>query len=473
MLSTILVLAGLANAVAVYTTEAQADQIRNLPGTEKLDVNFNQFSGYLNISGASGNSKHMHYWFVESLNHPSTDPLAFWTNGGPGCSGLIGFMTEQGPFKPNEDLSLSLNPYAWNKVANMVFIESPASVGFSYSDEAADKSTGDAQTALDNYNLIQAFLVRFPEYKSNPLYISSESYGGHYMPTLAKHIVDANKAGGSALNFKGFAVGNPYTDVYSGTPAMIDTYWGHQLIAKPTYDAYQADCIKAVRPNVRECAQLEMEMMNGVGDLNSYALDYPICTTEGASAAKKGRAQRLWFLNSLLKSKASAEERKLMAVTAEPASYEPCADDWGMQYLNQASVKRAIHVKESIPWMQCSYTLDYNMTDSSVSTAPIYNYLIDSDAALNILVYSGDDDSVCGTVGTQAWIWDLGYNVSGKPWQTYEYNHQTAGYLTKWKNTGLAFTTIHGAGHEVPTYKPDVALDMWTKYLNGEFTSRE
>jgi carboxypeptidase C (cathepsin A) len=348
----------------------------------------------------------------------------------------------------------------------MVFIESPASVGFSYSDEAGDKVNGDAQTALDNYNLIQAFLARFPQYRTNALYISSESYGGHYMPTLAKQIVNTPNSG---LNFKGFAVGNPYTDVYSGTPAMIDTYWGHQLIAKPTYDSYQADCVKSKKPNVRECAQLEMEMMNGVGDLNSYALDYPICTTD--SSAKRGRAQRMWFLNHLLKSKAaSAEERKLMNV-AEVDKYEPCADDWGMQYLNQASVKRAIHVKETIPWMQCSYTLDYNMTDSSVSTAPIYNYLIDGKFGLDILVYSGDDDSVCGTVGTQNWIWDLGYEVSGKPWQTYTYNQQTAGYLTKWKDTGFAFTTIHGAGHEVPTYKPDVALDMWTKYLNGELTS--
>jgi carboxypeptidase C (cathepsin A) len=38
----------------------------------------------------------MHYWFVESENAPDTDPLAFWTNGGPGCSGMIGFLTEQG-----------------------------------------------------------------------------------------------------------------------------------------------------------------------------------------------------------------------------------------------------------------------------------------------------------------------------------------------------------------------------------------
>jgi len=248
---------------------------------------------------------------------------------------------------------------------------------------------------------------------------------------------------------------------------MIDTYWGHQLIAQPTYDAYQTDCVKAKRPNAKECAQLQMEIMNGVGDLNSYALDYPICTTD--SPARKGRAQRQWLLNNIMGVRNSADGRKLLGSDA-PAPYEPCADDYAQQYLNQLSVKTAIHVKKTQPWLQCSYTLDYNMTDSSISTAPIYNYLIDGQFGLDILVYSGDDDAVCGTVGTQDWIWDLGYNVSGKPWQVYSYNQQTAGYSTIWKGVGLGFTTVHGAGHEVPTYKPDVALDLWSKYLAGELT---
>ena len=64
-----------------YTPEALADQITNLPGAENLDFKFNQFSGYIKING----TKNMHYWLVESQNDPSTDPIAFWTNGGPGC----------------------------------------------------------------------------------------------------------------------------------------------------------------------------------------------------------------------------------------------------------------------------------------------------------------------------------------------------------------------------------------------------
>ena len=470
MLSSVISFALLVSSVAAYSPEAVADQVTNLPGSQNLKLNFNQFSGYLDIPGTSGSkSKHMHYWFVESQNNPSSDPITFWTNGGPGCSGLIGFMTEQGPFKPDKDLNLQVNPYAWNTVSNMVFIESPAGVGFSYTDDKADLTTGDAQTALDNYNLIQAFFQRFPEYSSNSLYISSESYGGHYMPTLAKQIVDANAAGGNPkLNFKGFAVGNPYTDPYSGTPAMIDTYWGHQLVAKPTYDSYVEKCVKSVKPNARDCATLSNTIINGVGNLNPYALDYPVCT-DGSSAFKAGHAQQLWQLNHQLKA-AGIEPKDVRVKSTD--DYEPCEDNYMVSYLNRPEVKAALHVKSSIKWTECSYTVRYNTTDrDEVSTAPIYNYLIDGGFGLNILVYSGDDDSICATVGTQSWIWNLGYTPAPNSWSVYTVDQQTAGYLTQWKNTKLGFLTIHRAGHEVPTYVPAVALDMFKRYLAGQFTS--
>lgn len=81
-------------------------------------------------------------------------------------------------------MTVSFNEYAWNQVANMVFIESPVGVGYSYStaeDTTEDYKMNDQETAEDNYDLIQAFMQRFPEYSSNSMYISSESYGGHYM----------------------------------------------------------------------------------------------------------------------------------------------------------------------------------------------------------------------------------------------------------------------------------------------------
>lgn len=91
---------------------------------------------------------------------------------------------------------------------------------------------------------------------------------------------------------------------------------------------------------------------------------------------------------------------------------------------------------------------------------------------LQILVYSGDDDSICGTVGTQEWIWDLGFDLSSDSvWQPYYVDSIHSGYYTKWENVKLAFVTVRDAGHEVPRYKPVVALDMWHKFLDSSWFS--
>jgi carboxypeptidase C (cathepsin A) len=62
-----------------------------------------------------------------------TVSFVFGDEGGPGCSSLGGFFTEQGPFRVHENgLDLALNPYAWNQKANVLFLESPAGVGKNY-----------------------------------------------------------------------------------------------------------------------------------------------------------------------------------------------------------------------------------------------------------------------------------------------------------------------------------------------------
>ena len=68
---------------------------------------------------------------------------------------------------------------------------------------------------------------------------------------------------------------------------------------------------------------------------------------------------------------------------------------------------------------------------------------------------------------------DLGLGLQGgwNKWDEWTVNGQTAGYLTKWANTGFAFATVRGAGHEVPTYKPEAALQLFQSYLNGELTN--
>jgi carboxypeptidase C (cathepsin A) len=82
------------------------------------------------------------------------------------------------------------------------------------------------------------------------------------------------------------------------------------------------------------------------------------------------------------------------------------------------------------------------------------------------MIFSGDDDSICATMGTQQFIWNLGYAVKEK-WAPWNMNGQVSGFTTKFD--GLRFSTVHGAGHMVPSTRPEQALEVVRKYLSGEW----
>jgi len=442
----------IASFFALVSCAPAADKITNLPGAP-ASIPFAQYAGYLVVNSTS--NKSIFYWLVQSYNNPAKDPVVLWTNGGPGCSGLIGFWTEQGPFRPQSDLTLNFTDYPWNKVANMLFIEAPVGVGLSYSDDPKDYNTGDNQTATDNYYAILAFLDKFPEYVTNSFYISSESYGGHYMPTLAKTIVDQNSMGrNKKINFKGFAVGNPYTDPVSNNYGAMTTFGGHQLISKPLFEAWQRDC--PGNPDLCELHEAQIELL--VRGLDPYALDYPVCNSKTALS----RAERYRFLSQTL-----PLHRRRVALAAP---YDPCVDNYATKYMNRPEVQAALHAKPTT-WEECSSKIRYSELDTLDPMEPIYQYLFNGNYSLNILVFSGDDDSVCATSGSQAWIWDLRDDVTSD-WAQWKYvddyyGSQVAGYFVKFHD--FTFATVHSAGHEVPTYKPQAALELFTKYLSGEW----
>ncbi|KAK6159414.1 hypothetical protein DH2020_006728 [Rehmannia glutinosa] len=76
--------------------------------------------------------------FLDSLNNgQDSNNTGLRHRGRPGCSSLLGAMVEIGPFGVNPDgKSLYPRRFAWNKVANTLFLESPAGVGLPYSNSS-------------------------------------------------------------------------------------------------------------------------------------------------------------------------------------------------------------------------------------------------------------------------------------------------------------------------------------------------
>ena len=150
-------------AIAVAT--ANNDRVTSIPG---FTGNFcwNHWSGYLNATS----DHQLFYWYHESTTDASDKPLVLWLNGGPGCSSLGGMFTELGPFVLDSNLDVTLNPYSFNKAANVIFIEQPAGVGFSYPNVPAN----DSSTAIDTDLALRHFLGQHPELEGRDFYVMGE-----------------------------------------------------------------------------------------------------------------------------------------------------------------------------------------------------------------------------------------------------------------------------------------------------------
>nr|GFA25907.1 serine carboxypeptidase-like 42 [Tanacetum cinerariifolium] len=118
-----------------------------------------------------------------------------------------GAFTELGPFFPTGDgRGLRRNKKSWNKASNLLFVESPAGVGWSYSNTSSDYTTGDAHTAKDMYTFLLNWYKKFPSFRTRDLYLTGESYAGHYIPQLAIALLDHNeRSTGFKFNIKGVA----------------------------------------------------------------------------------------------------------------------------------------------------------------------------------------------------------------------------------------------------------------------------
>ena len=83
------------------------------------------------------------------------------------------------------------NPYSWTKNANMLYLESPKGVGFSYCEGVKTSSAcvnTDESTALDAYEFLVNFFNLYPEFKTNRFLITGESYAGIYIPMLIDQV---------------------------------------------------------------------------------------------------------------------------------------------------------------------------------------------------------------------------------------------------------------------------------------------
>ncbi|KAG6975072.1 hypothetical protein JG688_00002762 [Phytophthora aleatoria] len=457
------------------------DEILTLAG-KPSEYTGRLFSGYLPLN----NGGHAFYFLAESQSSTAqTDPVLLWLNGGPGSSSLMGCFSENGPLLVNEDgKTLRVNKFAWNQKANLLCIESPVGVGFSYNSSGVYEAD-DLSQAQDLYDGLQKFFGKFPWLRENDFVVSGESYGGIYVPTTALAILNGNAATSDQsqhINLKKFVVGNGVNE-YMGLSTVMFAYY-HGLLSTEIYQKFRASCPDlhefekgpVLAPGISdanpECASATMDLYTTLvyDRINMYDV-YGSC-----AGSPKEDIQRL--VKELLTPSTPGKLPHPIGNTMDL-----CLDNKRLDsYFNLAEVRDSMHANSTLalwsasalttaamdmlstilgvdhPILQHPQMLKYTPSLHGEVT-PLWRQLLER--GVNGVIYHGDSDLVCNALGGLWAVESLGLPrlAPRSAWTYTEGNSkQTGGFVEAFK--GISYVTVKGAGHLVPMCEPEEAKQM-------------
>ncbi|KAF8035304.1 hypothetical protein BT93_C1354 [Corymbia citriodora subsp. variegata] len=357
--------------------------IDRLPGFAG-DLPFKLETGYVGVGELE--EVQLFYYFIESERSPKDDPLLLWLTGGPGCSALSGLLFEIGPLQfdysnsSGNRPSLKLNPYSWTKIANIIFLDAPVGTGFSYATTWRAYESNDTSSAAQTYEFLRKWLVAHPEFLTNPLYITGDSYSGVLVPIIVQEVYDGNEAGREPLmNLKGYVLGNPVTCEEKDISQRIP--YGHKtaLISDELYESTKADCngnYVNVDPTNGACLT-DLEMVSKCLEKIYLAqIMEPMCNVISPNHT------RLKWSRSIL-------EENIIDIITMPQQSRPWCRSYNYLYsyiwANDLNVREALHIREGTKkeWNRCNFSLSY--TKDVLNSVVYHRYL--SKKSLRALIY--------------------------------------------------------------------------------------
>uniref|UniRef100_A0AC35U7T9 Neuroglian n=1 Tax=Rhabditophanes sp. KR3021 TaxID=114890 RepID=A0AC35U7T9_9BILA len=445
----------------IASSRPKYDEIKSMPGIN-FQPNFKQYSGFLQAS----NKHYFHYWYTEAQSNPETAPVILWLTGGPGCSSILALLEECGPFRVgNYGNTVFENPYSWNKIGNVLFLSSPAGVGYSYSTDGNITATDD-QVALDNYNAVLNFFhYKFPELQGRDLWATGESYAGVYTPTLAAHLVDDTSG---LFNFKGMAIGNGMYNFPNNYNTMVSLFYYRGFIRQNLYDTVNTECCNGnpytcdyfgLLQTQGPCREMILKELNSANDLDPYN-SYSTCYNDTSSGLRKKYYEKQY--NRL----AGLSEDIQSDVSIPLCDQTNNTEIW----MNRDDVRNALHIPSTLQhWTECSDSVGEQYQITHYDMTPEFQKILK--AGKRVLVYNGDVDTACNIIMNEKFVNNLNLTIAdkdqqlSKTWIYYNDNPNTAGYLTQYKE-GLDFVTVRGSGHLVPQDKPREAQQMLYNFIN-------
>jgi len=411
------------------------------------------------------------------------------------------------------------NPWSWTKHVNLLAIEAPIGVGYSYCSRQIEgkpcKNTDRYTASTSRAALVDFFTNKFPEFAKNAFFITGESYAGVYIPTLSKEILDHTN-----LNLKGIAVGDPCTDNEAQADSMDSLWYAHKnaLVDDEIYDLLWNKC-EARLPNlltrggvhnVAHNLNQELKQIDDIKErkIRAQELYHKIALGDNINNLQDSSECTLAFRKFIMSSSNGMSQSWKDLYIDDYSLFAPVSgleDEQMSAYMSREDVRKALHVQHAPTetWPDASVGFDYfseydacNWQDEivleGISMIDIYQEIVPK--LERTWIYNGDTDPCVSYEGTRLAVKQIQIDeLNGGSYRPWFYNQTAAdldvlaqksalfgpnlvaqnmgaqfgGEVTDYEQ-GLKFVTFHGSGHMVPQFRPQAALHFLQKFVNGE-----
>jgi len=421
------------------------------------DDAFAAAAGYFALN--STRDAHLFYTFWPARTNARDAPLLIWLTGGPGCSSELALLYENGPYALTKELKLMRREYGWDVAANVIFVDSPVGTGFSYSTSRKDAARDEVVVANDLLEFLQEFLLARPELADNEVFVTGESYAGHYVPAFAHRIYESikNKEGPVLINLVGIAIGNGLTDPAIQYAAYADYALGNDIVS-----AKAARLAQAKFPACREAIEACVNAPSSTSKKENRATcenavdvceDIPEILLEDAAQRNSGQSLNVYDIR-------------------KSCQGDLCYDfSLAEEYLNKPEVQKALGVNK--PWSMCDNQVHADMMGDWMNDyEPMIPPMLE--AGIRVMIYAGESDFICNWLGNLRWLRAMewsgkeGFNAA----HAYPFviepgasSDVVGGEVREFEN--LSFVKVSQAGHMVPMDQPRNALVMIQRFIKG------
>ena len=331
--------------------------------------------------------------------------------------------------------------YSWcNPARSCMFIDNPVQTGFSYQVNSSgindpnniEYTRTSRDAALQMLNILQQFFKVFPEVQASPFWITGESYGGNYVPNLAKVILDNPSAG---VNLRGISVGDPVMNSIVQWPTYADTLYGMGLVNIAQREHIRSVMAQGVQAMLTQGCKQGFDFWNSVWNDN-------------------GEAPSPFYYQQYSGSSTTYEQLLVN---------DPVSMAWSINWLGTSQVQRAMHFGRSPANQQNEggpvYDTMVQSGDFCQNSSDIFGDLLVK-YGIHVQIYSSTNDPLLGPPCTEAGILaalsrvGVASQFASAPRVLWSDSEGLNGYATCFtyapKGSRFCYPIVRNAGHMMP-----------------------